>query len=288
MGIAGDGGKIVELMADGRTSHRGRRHREGSVPDADDPQARVDGFEEGRWTASSRRCVTWPRPSASSRRISSSASCPKTPSGGNEARVMDAIVSRMTDRTIAHFVSKDVIANNGTPTDRLAEAFQTLVRNPDDRHRLPQPGPRRRRGVRRSARPRASRRCGTTSPEKLLTSYSDETFVSGGVRARAVGRPHASGGRRAGQRRPARAREPSGWTASPPSALRSLDLHLLLDLLRLEQDDGELGRADGARGRTTSRTCCSSATSTRPSSSRPRSLRRGCGHDRRRNGASTR
>ena len=55
---------------------------------------------------------------------------------GDDARVMDAIVSRMTDRTIARFVSKNVIADGGTPTDRLAQAFQTLVQNPDERERL--------------------------------------------------------------------------------------------------------------------------------------------------------
>ena len=56
----------------------------------------------------------------------------------------------------------NVIASSGTPTDRLAQAFQTLVREPDDRQRLltSRTTTSRRR---RSAAPKASRRCGTTS-----------------------------------------------------------------------------------------------------------------------------
>jgi HEAT repeats/PBS lyase HEAT-like repeat len=159
--------------------------------------------------------------------------------GGNETRVMDAIVSRMTDRTIAHFVSRDVIANNGTPTDRLAEAFQTLVRNPDDRHRL----------LNLAHDDAAAAPFGQTEgfeavwnhvAEKLLTSYSDETFVSeeyarelSGARARAVDVERAS------DDPPERV---SVWVDSvAASALRSLDLSLLLDLLRLEQDDDKWG-----------------------------------------------
>ena len=51
-------------------------------------------------------------------------------------RLVSAVVSRMSDGTIARFVSRNVISNEGTPTDRLAEAFQTLVRDVDQRERL--------------------------------------------------------------------------------------------------------------------------------------------------------
>lgn len=156
-----------------------------------------------------------------------------------EAKVMEAIVSRMTDRTIAHFVSKNVIAHNGTPTDRLVEAFQTLVRNPDDRHRL----------LNLAHDDAAASPFGQTEgfetvwnhvAEKLLTSYSDETFVSdeyarelSGARARAVDVDQAN------DDPPERI---SGWVDSvAASALRSLDLHLLLDLLRIEQDNARWG-----------------------------------------------
>jgi hypothetical protein len=156
-------------------------------------------------------------------------------SGGDDARVMDAIVSRMTDVTIAQFVSKNVVASNGTPTDRLAEAFQTLVRNPDDRHRL----------LNLAHDDAAATPFGQTDgfetvwnhvAEKLLTSYSDETFVSdeyarelSGARSRAVDVEHAS------DDPPERI---TTWVDSvTASALRALDLRLLLDLLSLEQDN---------------------------------------------------
>jgi len=50
-------------------------------------------------------------------------------------RLMQAVVSRMTDHTIARFVSRHVIAESA-PTDRLALAFQTLVREPEQQERL--------------------------------------------------------------------------------------------------------------------------------------------------------
>src|SRR5260370_18617745 len=50
-------------------------------------------------------------------------------------RLMQAVVSRMTDHTIARFVSRQVIAESA-PTDRLALAFQTLVREPEQQQRM--------------------------------------------------------------------------------------------------------------------------------------------------------
>ena len=41
----------------------------------------------------------------------------------------------MSDRTIAKFVSRNVIDDGGA-TDRLAQAFQTLVRDTEERERL--------------------------------------------------------------------------------------------------------------------------------------------------------
>ena len=158
---------------------------------------------------------------------------------GDDARVMDAIVSRMTDRTIARFVSRNVIADGGTPTDRLAQAFQTLVRNPDDRQRLLALA---RDDVAES--PLGSAEGFETVwnhvAQKLLTSYSDKTFVSdeyarelSGARTRAVDVEQAS------DDPPERV---SDWLASvATSALRSLDLLLLLDLLRIEPDDARWG-----------------------------------------------
>ena len=118
---------------------------------------------------------------------------------------MDAIVSRMTDRTIARFVSKNVIADGGTPTDRLAQAFQTLVRNPDDRHRLlnlahddaAESPLGQHRGLRGGVEPRRREAADLVLGRVVRLRR---------VRPRAVRRAHAGGRRRAGERRPARAR----------------------------------------------------------------------------------
>src|SRR5262245_10035303 len=50
-------------------------------------------------------------------------------------RLMNAVVSRMSDGTIAGFVARNVIAE-GTATDRLAEVFQSLVQDEGQRPRL--------------------------------------------------------------------------------------------------------------------------------------------------------
>src|SRR5207248_3068093 len=50
-------------------------------------------------------------------------------------RLMNAVMSRMTDRTIARFVARNVIAET-TATDRLDEVYQTLVRDDEERPRL--------------------------------------------------------------------------------------------------------------------------------------------------------
>src|SRR5262249_4542486 len=53
----------------------------------------------------------------------------------DDPQLITAVVSRMSDRTIATFVSRNVIADSGA-TDRLAQAFQTLVRDTEERERL--------------------------------------------------------------------------------------------------------------------------------------------------------
>src|SRR5581483_2239865 len=94
---------------------------------------------------------------------------------GEGGDLVGAVVSRMTDATIASFVSRNVIAD--TPTDRLAQAFQSLVVDSDQRQRLLTVA---KQDVRNSP-------LGSTEgfeavwdhiAEKLLTSYSDKPFVS--------------------------------------------------------------------------------------------------------------
>jgi hypothetical protein len=153
-------------------------------------------------------------------------------------QVVKAVVSRMSDGTIARFVSRHVIAE-GTPTDRLALAFQTLVRDGDQQQRL----------LALARDDVAASPLGSTEgfesvwnhvAQKLLTSYSDESYVSdaygrelSGARTRAIEVEQVS------DDPPERMGAWLGTIAT--SALRALDLTLILDLLRIEEDDDRWG-----------------------------------------------
>ena len=149
-------------------------------------------------------------------------------------QLMQAVVSRMTDTTIARFVSRHVISGDSS-TDRLAQAFQTLVRDGGEQQRL----------LALAKDAVAASPLGSTEgfesvwnnvAEKLLTSYSDEPFVS-----EAYGKELSSAR--------TKAIEVEGVSDDPPerigawlgtiatTALRALDLALMIDLLRIEQDE---------------------------------------------------
>jgi HEAT repeat protein len=154
-------------------------------------------------------------------------------SSGNdtgESPVVGQVVERMSDEHIASFVANNVV-KDGTATERLAQAFQTLVPNPERRNHLL--------GL-------AHDEAGTTplgqtgdfesmwgTVKELLTSYSDADYVS-----RSYGR-ELSGARiqameveRINDDPPERM---ATWRETvSPSALRALDLLLLMDLLRIE------------------------------------------------------
>ena len=152
----------------------------------------------------------------------------------DDPQLVAAVVSRISDRTIAKFVSRNVI-NDGGATDRLAQAFQTLVRDTEERERL----------VTMVHPEVAASALGSTEgfetiwngvAQKLLTSYSDKPYVSQEyarqlslARTRAVDVDHAA------DDPPERV---SAWINTvATSALRALDLTLLLDLLNIESDD---------------------------------------------------
>jgi hypothetical protein len=151
---------------------------------------------------------------------------------------MQAVVSRMTDHTIARFVSKHVIAESA-PTDRLALAFQSLVREPEQQQRM----------LALAKDEVAASPLGSTEgfegvwnqvAEKMLTSYSDESFVSdeygrelSGSRTKAIEVEQTS------DDPPERI---SAWLGTiATTSLRALDLTLVLDLLRIEEDDARWG-----------------------------------------------
>jgi hypothetical protein len=146
--------------------------------------------------------------------------------------VVTGIVDRMTDSTVAEFVSTNVIAERGA-TERLAQAFQTLVPEIDRQRQL----------LALAEQEVASSELGQeanfaelwASVETMMTSYSDESFVS------------AEYGRELSTAR-LRAVEVEAISDDPPeriatwvatvsdTELRNLDLQLLVDLLSIERE----------------------------------------------------
>lgn len=155
-------------------------------------------------------------------------------------RLMQSVVSRMSDGTIARFVARNVIAES-TPnaTDRLAQAFQTLVQGSDQQQRL----------LALARDDVAASPLGNTEgfesvwnhvAEKLLTSYEDKPFVSEEYgRELSMARTKAVEVDQVNDDPPERV---SAWLGTvATSALRALDLTLLLDLLRIEEDEERWG-----------------------------------------------
>jgi hypothetical protein len=162
----------------------------------------------------------------------------KRRSADDSAQLVQAVASRMSEGTIAGFVSRQVIAQS-SPTDRVAQAFQALVRDTDQQQRL----------LSLARTNVAASPLGSTEgfeevwnlvAQKLLTSYTDESYVSedygrelSGARAQAVDVERIS------DDPPERV---SAWLGTiATSALRSLDLQLFLDLLRIEDEDERWG-----------------------------------------------
>ncbi len=152
--------------------------------------------------------------------------------------LMSAVVSRMSEATIVKFVARNV-AHESTATDRLALAFQTLVRDGEERLRL----------LTMTHDAVASSPFGSTEgfdsvwneiAQKLLTSYTDRGFVSdeyghelSALRTQAVSIEQVS------DDPPERV---GGWVSTvATTALRALDLTLIVDILHIEPDDDRWG-----------------------------------------------
>jgi HEAT repeats/PBS lyase HEAT-like repeat len=149
-----------------------------------------------------------------------------------ESPIVGQVVERMSDENIASFVANNVVKDS-TATERLAQAFQTLVPNHERRNHL----------LGLAHDEAATTPLGQTGDfesmwgtvKELLTSYSDASYVS-----RSYGR-ELSGARiqameveRINDDPPERM---ATWRETvSPSALRALDLLLLTDLLRIEDD----------------------------------------------------
>jgi len=146
--------------------------------------------------------------------------------------VVRAMTTRMTDASIAEFVSGSVIAERGA-TDRLVTAFQALVPERDRQRQLLALAESEVSASELGQEEAFSELWGRV--EGMLTSYSDENFVSteygrelNNARVRAVDVERVS------DDPPERL---AGWLSTVnDTALHALDHQLLLDLLVIEQD----------------------------------------------------
>lgn len=153
-------------------------------------------------------------------------------SGG--MNVVGEVVDRMSDATIATFVASSVVTERGA-TARLAQAFQALVPQNERRGEV----------VGLAALEVAQTPMGRDTSfselwqraSEMLLSYRDETFVSTEyARELSVARSLAVDVERTSDDPPERI---AAWLTTVTDAeLRALDLQLLLDLLRLEEDPG--------------------------------------------------
>jgi HEAT repeats/PBS lyase HEAT-like repeat len=146
--------------------------------------------------------------------------------------VVGAVTDRMTDASVAQFVAGAVIAEGGA-TDRLAHAFQALVPERDRQRQLLALAE-----TEVSASPMGQDESFTDlwgRVEGLLTSYSDETFVSNDYgRELTTARARAVDVDRVSDDPPDRV---AAWLGTvSDSALRSLDHQMLQDLLAIEED----------------------------------------------------
>ena len=145
--------------------------------------------------------------------------------------VSGAVMERMTDESVSHFVASSVIKERGA-TERLALAFQALVPDTDRQRQLLALAEQE---VAASEGPPEGFAEMWSRVEGMLTSYSDEKYVSeqyarelSGARTRAVDVERTS------DDPPERL---AIWlTTVSDAALRTLDHQLLLDLLNIEAD----------------------------------------------------
>jgi hypothetical protein len=154
-------------------------------------------------------------------------------SGADGTRgLAQAVMGRLTDGTIATFVARQAVGDHA-PIERVAHAFQALVRGPEERERL----------LALAHDEAAQTPFGSTAgfesvwdqvAQKLITSYTDKPFVSdsyaqelSSARTRAIDIEHQH------DDPPERV---AAWLSTVgTNEVRKLDLTLVLDLLRIEE-----------------------------------------------------
>jgi hypothetical protein len=148
------------------------------------------------------------------------------------ADVAGDVVNRITDGTVASFVAGSV-ADTGGASERLAQAFEALVPEADRKERLLDLA------KQEADKSRLGQEQGFEeiwqSAVTMLTSYSDETYVSSEYARELSGTKTAAiDVERVSDDPPERIQT---WLASvADDALRQLDLALLQDLLQVEDD----------------------------------------------------
>jgi len=149
------------------------------------------------------------------------------------AQLATSVVEHMSDASVAGFVARHACAEH-TATDRLAQAFHALVRDAEDKERL----------VALAHDEAAQLPFGQLKEfesawdqvaERLLTSYSDEPFVSDDyARELSSTRSRAKSVEQTGDDPPERI---ANWLGSvSTNELRLLDVALMTDLLDARQD----------------------------------------------------
>ena len=145
--------------------------------------------------------------------------------------VAGAVLEGMSDASVSHFVAQSVIQERSA-SERLAHAFQALVPDVERQRRLLALA-----GQEVSASEAGSEGFAElwSRVESMLTSYSDETFVSEQYASElSSARTRAVDVERTSDDPPERM---TAWlTTVSDAALRSLDLELLTDLLSIEGD----------------------------------------------------
>ncbi len=152
-------------------------------------------------------------------------------SAGAPATV-DTVVSHMSDGAIAGFVARNALAE-GTSIDRVSQAFHNLVQDADHRERLLT-----------MAHDEASESIGKMSgfegawdevAQKILSSYSDKPYVPDDyARELSSARTKAIEVENVSDDPPERV---AAWLGTvSTSELRKLDLSLVFDLLRIEEN----------------------------------------------------
>jgi hypothetical protein len=149
-----------------------------------------------------------------------------------DAHMANALMERMTDQTVASFVSRSVTTEKGA-TERLAHALEVLVPEAERKGRILELA------HEEALQGELGQEQGFEqlwkSAADMLTSYSDASFVSDEYgKELTAARSQALEVERVSDDPPERVH---GWVATVSEhALQDLDLNLLRDLLRIESD----------------------------------------------------